>query len=175
MNEDIRLLPSHDNNIVKSKKPNIAAEVKQESDEDDSLLGRPSFSMSNHSAVSVKNEPSPVHAPVHEMDEIPDTGLILYEPLSDQNSASILQQSTAKQGLKLEYEYLDDGQCMAKINGEVYGRSGTAGNRKDSKLKAADAALTFAREIHYTIKVNTILASLLFTISRVIFKFIEIS
>lgn len=124
------------------------------------MLCRPSFAMRDEPSVPVTNEEPPVQQ--HDvnvqhnntMDEIADTGLILYEPLSDQNSASILQQSTAKQGLKLEFDYQDDGQCMVKINGEVYGRSGTGDNRKDSKIKAADAALKYAREIHYTIKVN---------------------
>lgn len=170
-NEDIPS-PSVDNNIVNFKKPKIAIEVKRESDEDDSLLCRPSFAMSGPATVPVKNGSSPIQQ--LEMDEIPDTGLILYEPLSDQNSASILQQSTAKKGLKLEFEYQDDGQCMVKINGEIYGRSGTADNRKDSKLKAADAALQYAREIHYTIKVN-IFATSIFTHFCGILKFIEIS
>lgn len=157
MNEDAPS-SSHDNNILNSKKPRISTEIEQEPDEGDSFLCRPSFALSNQPTVSVKNEAPPIQQ--HEMDEIPDTGLILYEPLSDQNSASILQQSTGKQGLKLEFEYQDDGQCMAKINGEVYGRSGTGDNKKDSKLKAADAALKYAREIHYTIKVKILATSI---------------
>lgn len=106
----------------------------------------------------LKPEPTPYEQPSDELKEIPDTGFILYEPITkaDASAASILTNSAQKQGLSIEYKYAsaESADCAVLINGEVYGSSKAATNKKEAKQEALEAALEFARKIHYTIRVS---------------------
>lgn len=109
-------------------------------------------------APMLKPEPTPYEQPSDELKEIPDTGFILYEPITkaDASAASILTNSAQKQGLSIEYKYAsaESADCAVLVNGEVYGSSKAATNKKEAKQEALEAALEFARKIHYTIRVS---------------------
>lgn len=167
MNDDDQPSPSTSNDTNTrndNKKPKLESTAdKQEapqSDEDENWPSRPSFGMANASMqnefVSMQSAPEPTEQPANvEMKQIPNTGFILYESISQATDcASILQASAGKQGAAIEFGFTDDGSCVVKINGEIYGQSGDEPSKKDAKNKASQNALDFARKIHYTIRVS---------------------
>lgn len=152
------------------KKRKIASKSESDDDNDDGNMLRPSFSMNPSNENEKQNDdiaPSePIQTkpqPLKQTKYIPNTGFIIYETIAlseQQQSINILQQSAAKQGsiVKFDFEVSQSDkttlECVVRIDGTIYGTAPITTGKKEAKVQAFDRALEKARKIHYTIKVS---------------------